>query len=291
MTDMEGVHLHWILVVLLLFMISNICRALRWQQVCDSMGYTTRFGNSFWTIMLGYFANLGLPRMGEVVRIGAFSKYENMPLEKVTGGLALGRIIDVLSLLLVIGLAFTFEFETFYNLIQTNFSGVGSLPLKLGILAVVGISLLAGGYYFIKKSSHKYALKLKSLATGFWEGLISVRNVKNIPMFVFYSIAIWVMYFMMTYVCFWSFDPTQYISLTQGLTIFVFGAIGMVFPSPGGMGSYQLFLIQGMSLYGISGDDGFTFSNIIFFSINIFCNVAFGLLSLIFLPLINKNNS
>lgn len=42
--------------------------------------------------MLGYFANLGLPRVGEFVRAGTFAKYENQAPEKVMGTIVVDRI-------------------------------------------------------------------------------------------------------------------------------------------------------------------------------------------------------
>jgi hypothetical protein len=73
------------------------------------------------------------------------------------------------------------------------------------------------------------------------------------------------------------------------LLVFVFGSLGMIIPAPGGMGSYQGLVALGVSLYGVSMADGFSYANINFFSIQIFCNVLFGMLALFILPVKNKH--
>jgi len=88
----------------------------------------------------------------------------------------------------------------------------------------------------------------------------------------------------MTYFTFLSFAPTADLGLSTALLVFVFGSLGMLIPSPGGMGSYQGLVALAVSLYGVSLADGFSYANINFFSIQIFCNVFFGLMALIILP-------
>ena len=92
----------------------------------------------------------------------------------------------------------------------------------------------------------------------------------------------------MTYLCFFAFAPTANLGMTAGLVVFVFGTMGMIIPTPGGMGSYHFLIGEGLKIYGISDADGFSFANIIFFSIQIFCNIGFGLIALLVLPWINK---
>jgi len=106
--------------------------------------------------------------------------------------------------------------------------------------------------------------------------------------FVFHSILIWFCYFAMTYVIFFAFKPTEHLGPVAGLVVFVFGTLGIVFPSPGGMGSYHFLVEEGLTLYGVGEADAFSFANIMFFSVQLFCNVLFGILALIILPIYNK---
>ena len=92
----------------------------------------------------------------------------------------------------------------------------------------------------------------------------------------------------MTYVVFFSYEPTADLSPMAGLVVFVFGALGMVIPSPGGAGTYHYLISKGLELYGVT--DGFVFANIIFIPIQVLCNIGFGLLAYIFLPMLNKDD-
>ena len=92
----------------------------------------------------------------------------------------------------------------------------------------------------------------------------------------------------MTWWCFPAYAPTAHLGPIPGLTAFVFGAFGIVIPAPGGMGTYQFLVSEALAMYDIPGEEGFSFSMIIFFSIQIFCNILFGLMGLILLPIVNR---
>ena len=93
----------------------------------------------------------------------------------------------------------------------------------------------------------------------------------------------------MLYVAFFSFEPTAVLGPEAGLVVFVLGTLGIVFPSPGGMGSYHYLVSEGLVMYGINPTDAFSFANIMFFSVQIFCNILFGIIAFVILPLINKS--
>ncbi|MEL6276026.1 MAG: lysylphosphatidylglycerol synthase domain-containing protein, partial [Bacteroidota bacterium] len=131
--------------------------------------------------------------------------------------------------------------------------------------------------------------KIFGLIAGFAEGLKTILKLDRPWLFVFHSINIWVMYYLMTYLCLFAFAPTANLGLVAALIVFVAGGWGIVVPSPGGMGSYHFMTQAALTLYGIAGDDAFSWSNIAFFTINLGCNVAIGLLALLVLPRINAD--
>lgn len=294
LSDFGTVNLWWILAVLLAFTVSNIFRALRWQMLLSPMGYQVGFANSIWTILLGYFANLFLPRMGEVVRAGSLAKYEKIPLEKVMGTLVIDRLMDFLCLGGIVGLAFLLEGDTLWAFIQQrrgNSAG-GSLFQSPFFWALVAMGVIGAALaYFFRKNLAQISLfqKVGGLLKGFADGLRSVFKLKNPGLFLAYSIGIWVMFFLQCWFNLKAFPPTAHLSISAALMVFVFGTLGMVIPSPGGMGTFHALCIAGLSLYGISGSDGFSYANIAFFAVQIFYNFGAGLLALALLPRINKN--
>ncbi len=290
--DFQEANYFWVLMVLVAFMFSNVSRAIRWNMLLRPMGYTPRFINALLTTVLGYFANLGLPRLGEVVRGASLSQHEKIPLEKVMGTIVVDRIIDVFSILLVTGLALLLEFDTILQFIdeKADFGKLANLGNLMAVAAVIGLAGM-GLIYIFRKPLSKTVLyqKIRNLALGFWEGLQTVRQLDRPWLFLFHSINIWFMYYMMTYLCFFAFGPTAGLPAVAALTVFVFGGWGVVIPSPGGMGTYHFLAQTALMMYGISGEDGFSWANIAFFSIQLGCNVLVGILALIFLPVINRN--
>jgi uncharacterized membrane protein YbhN (UPF0104 family) len=288
--DFSTVNIGWMLLVLIAFTISNMMRAARWQMLIEPMGYKPRFINALLTILLGYFANLGFPRMGEVVRAGALSKYEKIPLDKVIGTCVVDRLMDFICLGLVVGLAFLFEGQTILDFIQKNNSdrAAGGQPWLLWLIlaGTLGLALL----WLFRKSLQKLTIYQKALGIlhGFWEGLRSVFKLKNPALFLGYSAGIWLMFFLQCYFNLKAFPPTEHLGMSAALMVFVFGTLGFVIPSPGGMGSYHALAIAGLALYGIGGSDAFSYANISFFAVQILYNIVAGLLSLRLLRVLNR---
>lgn len=292
LTDFASADLFWLFMVLVFFTISNLSRASRWNMLLQRLGFQPRLINAFLTVILGYFANLGLPRVGEVVRAGTMARYEKIPVEKVMGTVVVDRVIDVISILIATALALILEFDTLWAFLEENNSmgekirANSSLLLLLGGLGISGLILL----FSLRKRlrATKVYQKIEGILLGFVEGLQTIRKLDRPWIFVLHSINIWVMYFLMTYVCFFAFEPTAHLSATVALVVFVFGGWGIVIPSPGGMGTYHFLATTALGFYGIAGDDGFSWSNISFFTIQIGCNITIGLLALILLPIINR---
>jgi len=260
----------------------------------ESVGYKPRTINSLGALMIGYFTNMAFPRVGELIKTGALSKYENIPFETTIGTVVLDRILDVLCLLIVIGLSLILSYDTFRDYFADNF--VSPSTGTIIVLAVLGILGIIGFFLLLKVMNspnlkNPVLLKVQKLWKGFFEGITSLRKVNNPLLLIGYTVGIWVCYYLMTYLCFFAFHPVSHLGVVAGLVVFIFGTLGMVFPSPGGMGSYHLLITQSLIIYGISSADAFSFSNIIFFTINIFGNIIFGILFLIILPLYNKNQA
>lgn len=280
----------------LVFMLSNFIRALRWNQLFNSMGKNPKWYNSLGAIMVAYLANLAFPRAGEVVRAGFIAGYEeDISAEEAFGTIILDRVIDVICLGVVALLTFLLAYNTIYDYfnelvdIQGKWEGLKS---NIPVLALLGILFLAGVYLFFKNmdklKSSKLGAKIVKLVVGLKEGLFSIFKLKNPWLFISYSVGIWVCYYLMTYMVFFAFEPTAHLSAVAGLVVFFFGSLGIVIPSPGGMGTYHYLVGESLNMYGVDVADGFSFANIVFVSIQLFGNILFGLGAYILLPFLNK---
>jgi len=292
-SDIKAANYLWVLVALIVFTLSNVSRAIRWHIMLEPLGYKPSYVNSLGAILIAYLSNLGLPRSGEFVRAGILAKNEGYPADKIMGTIVLDRIADVLMLVVVLGLTILLSYDDFYGYLSTNlnladkFGGLVTVPVIGGGLLAVLLVVAVLYKYRQQIAGSKLGGKVLGVINGFKEGILSITKLRRPWAFVFHSFFIWVCYFVMTYVVFFAFEPTSHLGPVAGLVVFVFGTLGIVFPSPGGMGSYHYLVGEGLGLYGIEAGDAFSFANIIFFSVQLLCNVLLGLIALVVLPIYN----
>lgn len=289
--DFKSTKISWLALICFLFMLSNVFRALRWKDMVQSIGFKPKVSNVFFSIMIGYLANLTIPRIGEIARAGVMTKYEKIAFETSFGSIITERLVDVLMLLLFMVLMAIFGGPTIINYIAENSVVTQN---QLFIAAGVGFLLFVIGLWVLKKmtemdSESKFVRFIKEKSTGFLEGLKTVIHTEKKLLFWAYSFGIWILYFLMTYLCFYAFEPTSHLGIKAGLVTFVFGTLGIVFPSPGGLGSYHFMVSQALILFSINSSDAFSFAFIIFFTVVVFCNVFFGLISLLMIQFVNAD--
>ncbi len=281
--------------MLIFGILSHISRTIRWQMLLNSDGSKTRFSNTLLAVLNGYFANLAVPRLGEVTRCAIVSKYDKQDFSKVLGTMVTERLTDVLMLLLITGVAFGLQSGQIIQFINNN----PDIGLKLekftGIPFLISYCLiiLIGIIFLIKllkgKFDHIPALKkLANFIKNFWKGIISLKNVKKPFWFIFHSVFIWGMYFLMLYICFFAFDGFESLGILAALTLFVAGSFGMVAPAPNGVGAYHFMIIQTLLIYGIAEEKAAAFALIVH-GIQTFILVVAGFISFILVPVINKD--
>lgn len=291
--DFSRVNIGWLLVVLCCFMLSNLSRMERWRILLGGLNYEVKWYNAFGAVLIGYFANLGLPRMGEVVRAGVLARNEKIPVETAMGTIVIDRLLDVLSLAIIMAFAFLLEYDTIMNFIAGNQGGqagaTGGGTPWFTYIVIAGILFMAIGWWQRERLlATSVGQRIWKMAKGFLSGLASIKMVKRPLALFFHSINIWFMYFLMAWIGLWAFPPTAHLGPITGLMVFVFGSLGIVIPSPGGMGTFHFFATEALKIYGVSGEDAFSFANITFFSVNLGCNIITGLLALLLLPVLNN---
>jgi uncharacterized protein (TIRG00374 family) len=289
----------WVALSAIISFIAFIIRAHRWNLLIEPLGYTPPLKKTTYSLMVGYFANLAFPRLGEVSRCAALSKAESIPFNKLLGTVIVERVIDVISLLLCMLFAAIIEFkrlgsffsENIFNPIIKKFEQVTNSPLILTGIIVVFIVLIAVVIYFKRKNKIKGTESaISKLIKGFIDGLRSVSNLKRPGRFIFHSILIWALYYLGTYVAFFAFPFTAGLGAGAALFLLVASGLGMSAPVQGGIGAYHLLVSQGLILYGLSQQDGLTFATLLH-TLQLLLVVVFGAISLILLFSENKKRA
>jgi len=249
----------WVILTIVMGILSHVLRSLRWMLFFEPMGYKTSFKNTFFAVMVGYFANLAFPRLGEVTRCGILARYENIPFNKSFGTVITERAIDMICFFLLFLLMIVTQAGTIGHYLNTSiypklaekFQNPIANRMFL-ISAMIVLALIISLIFLLRKkigASH-FVMKIQKLILGFWEGLKSLGQMRQPGLFAFYSVAIWTLYFFMLYVCFFCFAETSALTPGAGLSSLVLGSVGIMI-TPGGIGLYPAIIQETLSLYGI----------------------------------------
>lgn len=287
----------WAALSLIFGFISNIFRSLRWNMLIHPLGDRPKTVNTFGAVMVGYLANLALPRLGEVSRCAILNRYEKPPLNKLFGTVVTERIIDVVTIFLLLFVVVMLEFTKMSAFsIQYVFNPLGeklniflahNVLFYILVLAGIAILFLLSWLIFIRFRETRYFLKLRDIVRGFVTGIKTVSQLQNRTLFLVYTALIWGLYLLMSYTTFFCFNATSSLGLVTALAVMVFGGFGWAAPVQGGFGTYHIIVTQTLVLFGMSQNDGLAFA-ILSHATQVFGMLAFGLISLVVLPIFNR---
>jgi uncharacterized protein (TIRG00374 family) len=288
----------WIFLSVIISGLSHYFRALRWKILLEPLGHRPKTSNTFFSVMVGYLANLALPRVGEVTRCGLLARYEKVPFVQGFGSVIAERALDVVCVIILFFITLGIEFKKISgianDLVFAPVSGkLHALMQKQMFVIVAGVIILAGiagFFYFRKKIRELMSGKIRGFVNGLWDGLLSVKKVNRPAMFITHTVLIWLMYILQVYVCFFAFEELKGLSFVVAMVITVFGSLAVVVV-PGGTGVYQIIVIQILTtVYFMSQTASFAFAWSVWASQIVLILIA-GLLSLIVLPVLNKSTA
>jgi hypothetical protein len=294
--SLKNANYFWAVVSIILGIFSHLLRAIRWKMLLSPMGYKPGISNTFAAVMAGYLANLALPRLGEVTRCTILVKYEKIPLQKSFGTVVVERAIDMLIFtgLFFINLYIQFNnikeyvYDKIYAPLSGKFAFLQNLNMLFYYMLALGMILILILYIYRRRFSHLPIYKsIRSLILGFIDGLKSVVRVRRPLLFVFISLLIWVMYFLMLYVCLFSFTETSGLGFHAAFAMLIFGSIGIIIVQ-GGIGIYPAILAETAAIYGVASTTGYALGWFAWSAQTIII-IALGVAALILLPLINRN--
>ncbi len=275
--------LFWVGISILFGVLAYISRAIRWNYLLQPLGYRSRLSNNLLIILMAYFANLGIPRMGEILRPTALATYENVPFEKGLGTIVIERVVDVIMLISIILVTLLLQTDIILSFLQEKGFPLASI-ISLLSLGIVGFVIFM---VFIKKSNHKLALKVKHFLKGLLDGVLSIFRMKNKWGFILHTLFIWGCYIGMLWVIKFTVPETIGLTMSQLLVAFVAGALAMMFTN-GGIGLYPIAVSKALAIFGINSISGDAFGWIMWISQTIVL-VVFGAISFLLLPLLNRN--
>ena len=258
----EEMNWWWMLLSFPFGILAQAFRGWRWKQTLEPIGENPRTSTTIYSIFISYAASLIVPRVGEFTRCGVLKRWEGTSFPKALGTVVTERAVDSSLILLLTVITFLSQipvFLTFFSRTGTRFDEILGMFSTTGYIVTIicGIAFIISLYSIRKKLS--FYDKVKATLHGIVEGVLSLRKVKNIPLFLFYSIAIWASYFLHYYLTFFCFSGTADLGITCAMVTFIVGSIAVLVPTPNGAGPWHFAVKTMLILYGVADNEALYF--------------------------------
>lgn len=275
-----------------------ISRGYRWGLLLRPMGYKVGDWTATHAISMGYMANAVVPRAGEIIRCTTLSKAEKIPLEKLVGTVVAERIVDLFMLILSISISIAFNwnrFQTFYQdaILGSELEEVepsSGISAKWVVLLVLAIMAIITWIFREKIKEIPLFQRIIDLLLGFREGIFSLIKTPHRWGFIAHSLFIWTCYYLMVHVVIYALPETTHLNPIDSLFIMVVAGLGMLLPSPGGIGSYHYAVKIGMIILGVSEKAGLVFATLVHGG-QFLMTIAAGLAAAVYFYAFNKKKA
>ncbi len=277
---LDDIRYGWIFPFTLAILVGHYFRAERWRLLIREREQDPHRLTLFSGVMMGFLLNFVFPRLGEVTRPVYVAKREKLSSSNLFGTVVLERVIDMITLILL--LVFVFIYIIADVEVLQNIFGEATISffrdffeptqlLYLGSFLVFMIAVLYGLYRGLMALSRKYEpiarlnRKVRRIVRTFVDGLVAIREVERWGSFLGFTVIIWFCYVLMTYIPFWMFNMQEQfqLGLPEALTVMTISAIGIVIPTPGGIGTYHYFVKQSLwILFAVPAVTGLAFATV-----------------------------
>jgi len=281
----------WVILSLFIGLLAHWSRAVRWKMLMEPLGFKPKTSNTFFAVMIGYMANYAIPRLGEVSRCGVLTRYEKVPFSESFGTVVVERIVDVLCFFVVVFIVLLIQFDMLYSYLREHlFSKIAEKYSSGGssTYIIIGAFICAIALFFLlrKKIFGILGAKVQKFINEFVAGLKAIRKVKSPLLFICHSLFIWFIYYLTFHICFFCLPETTNITVGAGLTVFLIATLTIML-TPGGLGAYPIAVASILSASAISFSVGTAIGWLVWLA-QFISILLFGLISLILLPLLNK---
>ena len=290
--DFQKTNKFWIAISTICILFAHYIRAKRWQLMINGLQEkSVPVFQVFNALMFGYLLNLVLPRAGEVARCAYLNRKTNISTISLIGTVIAERIIDFLTLIILVVIGFTLYFNFIISFIETLdlYQSIAkkSITIVIGVVVLVILALILKRLW---QTNHRFIIKTKEILLKLKEGVLSVKEIKKPYLFYFYTLTIWVFYLLSAYFGFRIINETAGLGLNDALLSLIAGSFGMVAPIQGGIGAYHFMVSQCLVLIGISNSAGLIYATITHASQTLMV-IFLGLVALIFSPTTKITNT
>ncbi len=269
LAELRTARWEWIALSILVTLPGFFSRAWRWRMQLTAAQQPTRFWDVYHSMMVGYLANLVLPRAGEVVRCTVLARTSGTPVKVSLGTVITERVIDLSMLLSLLGVLLLLEFEHlqtfFYSQLHDRYDSLTANRTTLLLaLAAVGTGAALIGWFvwhnLERFRQNRHFQRAAGFARGMIEGVLSVRRVENQGAFWFHTLFVWASYYFTAVVLFHAMPSTSELGFNVALALLVIGGFGMAAPVQGGIGVFHLLVQGALVSYGLGKEQGMAYA-------------------------------
>jgi uncharacterized protein (TIRG00374 family) len=258
LNEISAVTLWWVIPFTFVMLGSHFLRAERWRLLLVSEGKPALRSTLFAGVMLGYVMNNIFPRLGEISRPVYVARKLEMSTGNLIGTIVLERLIDLIcmfALLIFVVFYLVGDTAVLEQIFGTETWTTAHYMIIPVVLLFVGLAIWASYRFLIwieknKEIKNTVLLKIIHIVTTFTEGVVAIKDVKNWPLFILYTVGIWAGYVLMTWLPFTMLDlHTEFdLGVSAAIVTTAVSAVGISIPTPAAIGTYHLFIQQSLFL-------------------------------------------
>ena len=271
---LDNLDYSWIYLSMFISIFEHVVRGYRWNLLMQTKQTNLSTYITTHILIVSYFFALFIPRFNDFVRCYLISKTNDIKVSSSLGTVVSERIFDLISLLIISLLFFFIEFDLFTNFFSTYILTNISFNVYYTTIFFFVIVVIISFLYYLNKKSDAFSSKFSE----FKKGVLSVNKYYKNKKFLLSTLILWIIYFLMGYVIFFSLEETSSLAISSGIAVLVAGSLGMVVPVNAGIGAYHFLVASILISYNINYETGLFFATILHTS-QIICLALLGIVS------------
>ena len=287
---------YWLIVpIVIMSLLSHLFRAIRWKYLMEPLDYQPNLKNVFSVVMIGYLANSAIPRLGEILKCTFLARYEKLNVGKLIGTIIIERTFDFICFIIFIGFTILIQINLVGNYVKEKLIKIGNtagIPIWANLLIIAGIITLIVvciKILFLKFPHNKIINKINLFFKGIAAGFKTIKQLKKKRLFLMQTFFIWLLYLLQVYIGFQAMEDTSHLGIKAACSVLTLASLAMIV-TPGGIGSFPLFVMQTLLIYSIAGPVGKAFGWMIW-GVSTAIVIITGLCCLLILPYINRKKN
>jgi glycosyltransferase 2 family protein len=287
---------YWLVApIIIMALLSHLLRAIRWKYLMEPLDYHPKLKNVFSVVMIGYLANSAIPRLGEILKCTFLARYEKLNVGKLVGTIIIERTFDLICFIIFIGLTILIQINIIGKYVHQKIIKIGDkagIPVWVNLLIIIVIIVLIVvtiKILFKKFPQNKIINKTSLFIKGIAAGFKTIKQLKKKRLFLMQTFFIWLLYLLQVYIGFQAMEGTSHLSIKAACSVLTLASLAMIV-TPGGIGSFPLFVMETLLIYSIASPLGKAFGWLIW-GVSTGIVIIAGVACLLIIPYINRKRN